>query len=99
MLGRATQTLETTAFRPRSPYGVAKVYATTSPSTTARATACFAATACLFNHEARDRRRNLRHAEDHQAAVRSTTGEQHELLLGNLDAERDWGYARTTSAL
>ena len=86
---------ETTPFYPRSPYGVAKLYAYWITVNYREAYGLYACNGILFNHESPDARRDLRHPQDHPRpgahplrACRTT------LYLGNLDALRDWGHAR-----
>jgi GDPmannose 4,6-dehydratase len=85
---------ETTPFYPRSPYGVAKVYAHFITVNYRESYDLFACSGILFNHESP--RRGLefvtRKITWHAAAIKY--GLQEELRLGNLDAERDWGYAK-----
>ena len=84
---------ETTPFYPRSPYGVAKVYAHWITVNYRESYDLFAASGILFNHESP--RRGLEfvtHKITHGAA-RIKMGLAHELRLGNLDSRRDWGYA------
>jgi GDPmannose 4,6-dehydratase len=85
---------EQTPFYPRSPYGVAKVYGHFITVNYRESYDLFACSGILFNHEAP--RRGLefvtRKVTHGVAAIK--LGMQDELLLGNLDAERDWGYAR-----
>ncbi len=85
---------ETTPFYPRSPYGVAKVYGHFITVNYRESYDLFACSGILFNHESE--RRGLefvtRKITWHAAAIKH--GLRHELALGNLDAERDWGYAK-----
>src|SRR5215216_7633564 len=85
---------ETTPFYPRSPYGVAKCYGHFITVNYRESYDLFAASGILFNHESE--RRGLefvtRKATHGAAAIK--LGLQEELALGNLDAERDWGYAK-----
>ncbi len=85
---------ETTPFHPRSPYGVAKVYGHFITVNYRESYGLFACSGILFNHESE--RRGLefvtRKITWHAAAIKH--GLQQELRLGNLDAERDWGYAK-----
>ncbi|HET9333261.1 MAG TPA: GDP-mannose 4,6-dehydratase [Gemmatimonadota bacterium] len=84
---------ETTSFHPRSPYGVAKVYGHFITVNYRESYGMFAVSGILFNHESP--RRGLefvtRHISD--GAARISLGLANRLPLGNLDAERDWGYA------
>jgi GDPmannose 4,6-dehydratase len=85
---------ETTPFYPRSPYGVAKVYGHFITVNYRESYDLYACCGILFNHESE--RRGLefvtRKITWHAAAIRH--GLRDELALGNLDAERDWGYAK-----
>ena len=85
---------ETTAFYPRSPYGVAKVYGHFITVNYRESYDLFACSGILFNHESP--RRGLefvtRKITWHAAAIKH--GLRDELRLGNLDAQRDWGYAK-----
>jgi len=95
MFGRVTETPqnESTSFRPRSPYGVAKVYGHYITVNYRESYGIFACSGILFNHESPRRGPEFVTRKITQAAVRIKAGKQSELLLGNLDAERDWGYA------
>src|SRR5690348_9064135 len=96
MFGKVLETpqKETTPFYPRSPYGVAKVYGHFITVNYRESYDLFACSGILFNHESP--RRGLefvtRKITWHAAAIR--LGLVKELRLGNLDAERDWGYAK-----
>jgi GDPmannose 4,6-dehydratase len=85
---------ESTAFYPRSPYGVAKVYGHFITVNYRESYDLFACSGILFNHESP--RRGLefvtRKITWHAAAIK--LGLREELRLGNLDAQRDWGYAK-----
>jgi GDPmannose 4,6-dehydratase len=91
---RETPQTETTPFYPRSPYGVAKVYGHHITVNYRESYDLFAASGILFNHESE--RRGLefvtRKISWHAAAIK--LGLRNELRLGNLDARRDWGYAK-----
>jgi GDPmannose 4,6-dehydratase len=84
---------EKTRFYPRSPYGVAKVYGHYITVNYRESHGLFACSGILFNHGSP--RRGLEFVERKVAhgAVRIKLGLDNELRLGNLDAERDWGYA------
>ncbi len=84
---------ETTPFYPRSPYGVAKVYAYWMTVNYREAYDLFACNGILFNHESPRRGETFVTRKITKAAVRIKLGLQKELYLGNLDAKRDWGYA------
>ena len=91
---RETPQKETTPFYPRSPYGVAKVYGHYITVNYRESYDLFACSGILFNHESP--RRGLefvtRKITWHAAAIK--LGKVEELQLGNLDAKRDWGYAK-----
>lgn len=84
---------ETTPFYPRSPYGVAKVYAYWITVNYREAYGLFACNGILFNHESPRRGETFVTRKVTKAAARIKLGVQQELYLGNLDAKRDWGYA------
>ena len=84
---------EDTPFRPRSPYGAAKLLAHTMIGIQRRRHGLFACSAILFNHESPRRGEGFVTRKIARGAVRIKLGLQHELRLGNLDARRDWGYA------
>ncbi|HMJ97582.1 MAG TPA: GDP-mannose 4,6-dehydratase, partial [Thermoleophilaceae bacterium] len=85
---------ETTPFYPRSPYGVAKCYAHFITVNYRESYDLFAASGILFNHESERRGLEFVTRKVTHAAAGIKLGLQDELSLGNLDAERDWGYAR-----
>jgi GDPmannose 4,6-dehydratase len=84
---------EITAFHPRSPYGVAKVYAYWVTRNYREAYGIYAVNGILFNHESPRRGPTFVTRKVATAAARIKAGLQQELYLGNLDARRDWGYA------
>ncbi|MCL5875978.1 MAG: GDP-mannose 4,6-dehydratase [Candidatus Dependentiae bacterium] len=84
---------ETTPFYPRSPYGVAKLYGYWITKNYREAYGIFAANGILFNHESFYRGETFVTKKIAQAAVRISLGKQKALYLGNLDSQRDWGYA------
>ncbi|WP_043845065.1 GDP-mannose 4,6-dehydratase [Crystallibacter crystallopoietes] len=84
---------ENTAFYPRSPYGVAKVYSYWITRNYREAYGMFACNGILFNHESPRRGATFVTKKITRAAARISAGLQSELYLGNLDAVRDWGYA------
>jgi GDPmannose 4,6-dehydratase len=84
---------ETTPFYPRSPYGVAKLYAYWIIVNYREAYNLFACNGILFNHESPRRGETFVTRKITRAASRIKEGLQDRLLLGNLDAKRDWGYA------
>lgn len=85
---------ETTPFYPRSPYGVAKLYAYWAVVNYREAYGLFACNGILFNHESPRRGETFVSRKITLAAVKMAAGQQDKLLLGNLDAKRDWGYAK-----
>ena len=84
---------EATAFRPRSPYGAAKLYAHEMVGIYRRRHGLFACSAILFNHESVRRGPAFVTGKVAEAAARIKAGLAHELVLGNLDARRDWGFS------
>jgi GDPmannose 4,6-dehydratase len=85
---------EQTGFRPRSPYGAAKVYAFWMTVNYREAYGLFAANGILFNHESPRRGETFASRKITRAVGRIRHGLQDRLYLGNLGARRDWGYAR-----
>jgi GDPmannose 4,6-dehydratase len=85
---------ELTSFRPRSPYAVAKLYAYWVTVNYRQAYGMFACNGILFNHESPLRGETFVTRKITQAAVRIARGLQGVVYLGNLDAKRDWGYAK-----
>lgn len=90
---RETPQRETTPFYPRSPYGVAKVYAHHLVSCYRESYGLFACSGILFNHESPLRGTEFVTRKITQAVGAIRRGEQKELLLGNLEPRRDWGFA------
>jgi GDPmannose 4,6-dehydratase len=84
---------ETTPFYPRSPYGVAKVYGHWITVNYRESYGMFCCSGILFNHEGPRRGREFVTRKITHAVARIKHGLQNELRLGNLDAQRDWGYA------
>ena len=84
---------EMTAFRPRSPYGAAKLFAHNMVGIYRRHHGLFACSAILFNHESPRRGPGFVTQKIASGAARIKQGMQSELRLGNLDARRDWGSA------
>jgi len=84
---------EKTPFYPRSPYGVAKLYAYWIVRNYREAYNIFACNGILFNHESPRRGENFVTRKITKAAVKISLGLQEKLYLGNLNAKRDWGYA------
>lgn len=86
--------VETTPFYPRSPYGCAKVYSYWVTLNYREAYGFHASNGILFNHESPRRGETFVTRKISRAAARIKVGLQKELFLGNLDARRDWGYAK-----
>jgi GDPmannose 4,6-dehydratase len=84
---------EETPFYPRSPYAAAKVYSHWQTVNYREAYGLFACSGILFNHESPRRGETFVTRKVTRAATRIKLGLQKRLFLGNLDAERDWGYA------
>lgn len=85
---------ETTPFYPRSPYGVAKLYAFWITVNYREAYGIYAANGILFNHESPRRGETFVTRKITRAAVRIAEGIQEKTFLGNLNAQRDWGHAK-----
>ena len=85
---------ETTPFYPRSPYGVAKLYAFWITVNYREAYGMFACNGILFNHESPTRGETFVTRKVTRAASRISLGLEETLYIGNLDAERDWGHAK-----
>ena len=85
---------ENTPFYPRSPYGVAKLYGFWITKNYREAYQLFASNGILFNHESERRGETFVTRKITLAASRIALGMQKKLYLGNLNAMRDWGYAR-----
>jgi GDPmannose 4,6-dehydratase len=85
---------ETTPFYPRSPYGVAKLYAYWITVNYRESYGIHASNGILFNHESSRRGETLVTRKITRALARIKVGLQDKLYLGNLDAKRDWGHAR-----
>jgi GDPmannose 4,6-dehydratase len=96
MFGEAVETpqTETTPFRPQSPYACAKVYAYHQTVNYRRAYGMYASNGIMFNHESPRRGETFVTRKITRAATRIKLGLQDKLYLGNLDAKRDWGYAK-----
>ena len=86
--------IETTPFWPRSPYGCAKMYAHWLTVNYRESYNLFACSGILFNHESPRRGETFVTRKITRAATRIKLGLQEKLYLGNLDAQRDWGYAK-----
>ncbi|KAF8556628.1 GDP-mannose 4,6-dehydratase [Imleria badia] len=85
---------ETTPFYPRSPYGVAKLYAYWITVNYREAYGMYACNGILFNHESPRRGRTFVTRKISRAVADIHLGKQSCLYLGNLDAQRDWGHAK-----
>ena len=96
MFGKVLETpqSELTPFYPRSPYGAAKVYAYWATVNYREAYGMFAANGILFNHESPRRGETFVTRKITRAVARIKANLQDKLYLGNLDAKRDWGYAK-----
>ena len=90
---RETPQSELTPFHPRSPYGVAKVFGHDITVNYRESYGLFACSGILFNHEGPRRGLEFVTRKITHAVARIKLGVQQELVLGNLDAKRDWGYA------
>ncbi|NDZ93639.1 GDP-mannose 4,6-dehydratase [Streptomyces sp. SID6673] len=84
---------EQSPFRPRSPYGIAKLYSHWITCNYRDAYGIFAVSGILFNHESPRRGQTFVTRKITHAVARILRGEQESVYLGNLDAVRDWGYA------
>lgn len=85
---------ETSPFQPRSPYAAAKLYAYWLTQNYREGYGMFAVNGILFNHESPRRGETFVTRKISMAAARIAAGQQDHLYLGNLDARRDWGYAK-----
>ncbi len=96
MFGKVQEVPQTekTPFWPRSPYGVAKVYAYWATVNYRESYGMHASNGILFNHESPRRGETFVTRKITRAVAAIKRGEQDALYLGNLDAKRDWGYAR-----
>lgn len=96
MFGKVVETpqKETTPFYPRSPYGVAKVYGHWMTVNYRESYGMYGSSGILFNHESPRRGIEFVTRKISNAVARIKLGIQQELRLGNLDAMRDWGYAK-----
>jgi len=93
-LVRETPQRESTPFHPRSPYGVAKLYAYWITVNYREAYGIYGCNGILFNHESPIRGETFVTRKITRGLARVACGLQHCLYLGNLDAKRDWGHAR-----
>jgi GDPmannose 4,6-dehydratase len=91
---QAVPQTETTAFWPRSPYGCAKLYAHWLTVNYRESYGLHASSGILFNHESPRRGETFVTRKITRAATRIKAGIQDALYMGNLDARRDWGYAK-----
>jgi GDPmannose 4,6-dehydratase len=96
MFGKVIETpqKETTPFYPRSPYGVAKVYAYWMTVNYRESYGMYACNGILFNHESPRRGENFVSKKITLGLAKIIAGKAGKLYLGNLDAKRDWGYAK-----
>ena len=85
---------EKTPFYPRSPYGCAKLYSYWITKNYREAYGIHASNGILFNHESQRRGETFVTRKITMGLSRISTGLQHELVLGNIDAKRDWGHAK-----
>ena len=90
---REVPQVETTPFYPRSPYGVAKVYGHWITVNYRESYDLFACSGICFNHESPRRGHEFVTRKVARAAARIKHGLENELRLGNIDSQRDWGYA------
>ena len=95
MFGKVRETPQTelTPFHPRSPYGCAKVFGHDIVVNYRESYGLHASSGILFNHEGPRRGMEFVTRKVTNAAARIKLGLQHEVVLGNLDSKRDWGYA------
>lgn len=84
---------ENSSFHPRSPYGVAKLYGYWATVNYRESYGMHASNGILFNHEGERRGVEFVTRKISNAVARIALGKQKEIVLGNLDAKRDWGYA------
>jgi len=96
LYGKVVETPQTerTPFHPRSPYACAKAYAYWITVNYRESYGMFACNGILFNHESERRGETFVSRKITRAATRIKLGLQKKLYMGNLDARRDWGYAR-----
>jgi len=96
MFGKVTEIpqKESTAFHPRSPYGIAKLYAHWMTINYRESYNMFAATGIMFNHESPRRGQTFVTRKIVEGLVKYKLGLEKTLTLGNLEAKRDWGYAK-----
>ena len=96
MYGKVKETpqSEKTPFHPRSPYGVSKVFSYWITKNYRESYGLFACNGILFNHESPRRGETFVTKKITKAIAKIKAGKQKKLYLGNLDAKRDWGYAK-----
>lgn len=96
MFGKTTETIqsEDTVFHPRSPYGVAKLFGHYITINYRESFNIFGSAGILFNHESPIRGIEFVTRKVTDAVARIKYGKQNKLYLGNIDAQRDWGYAK-----
>jgi GDPmannose 4,6-dehydratase len=96
MFGKVRETPQTelTPFHPRSPYACAKLYAHWITVNYRESYGLHASSGILFNHESPRRGENFVTRKITRAVARIKAGAQQKLFMGNLDAQRDWGYAK-----
>jgi len=96
MFGKAAESPqnEKTCFHPRSPYGCAKVFAHHQTVNYRESYGLFACSGILFNHESPRRGENFVTRKITKGVAEITKGTRDKIALGNLDARRDWGYAK-----
>ncbi|WP_414546437.1 GDP-mannose 4,6-dehydratase [Nostoc sp. CCY0012] len=93
-LVQAVPQSETTPFYPRSPYACAKVYAHWQTINYRESYQLFACNGILFNHESPRRGETFVTRKITRAVAKIVAGKQKKIYMGNLDAKRDWGYAK-----
>jgi GDPmannose 4,6-dehydratase len=91
---QAVPQIETTPFWPRSPYAVAKLFAYWATVNYRESYGLHASNGILFNHESPRRGETFVTRKITRAVARIKRGKQKDLYLGNLDARRDWGFAK-----
>ncbi len=96
LFGKVQETPQTekTPFYPRSPYAVSKLYSYWMVVNYREAYGLFASNGILFNHESPRRGETFVTRKITRAAANIALGKQEKLILGNMDAKRDWGYAK-----
>jgi GDPmannose 4,6-dehydratase len=96
MFGKVQEVPQTekTPFYPRSPYGVAKLFAHWIVKNYRESYSLFACSGILFNHESEYRGKEFVTQKIVEKAVSISNGDETPLVLGNIDAQRDWGYAK-----